>query len=344
MRCPNKISGCGGPGANATCPFCVGLSRNPMMGMPMPSGRSATVNQDRSAQEPRHAPQAVNTGPAHITAFLQDIRRCTNKFTRSRSSLRNLLTHLDNTKRNPVRFTSLQNAKAYCKKPNDRRLAKYDPALRALVNVWGTDRRYQTEVINQPAPAVHRNAFSKHQATWTGLTVTDIPVKNWNGVGPRYQNIQGFSDVDKVKGSAIAWTEIKTLCGAANVESRHEYWLKLGSMAVKPQRSGNRARYVRCFSCAAIAAYTLVNDEQFNSDDIAVVASPAFDHYFTVVGDLSKIRGKFYGGAKAIDLWQGNMNGQLVSDLQGFTYTQGMKIICEFPKAERAQHAALNLT
>ncbi len=342
MPCPKKLPGCGGP-SNPGCDFCLQLASNPIMGFTRPPV------QPRRARPQVRAPQVnapvqvrINTGPEHIRAFMLDIRKANGKFTRKRSSLHRLLNYLDKTKAAPVPFDSVQDAKSHCKKPNDRRLIKYEGALRALAAAWGTAKKYQVVLVAPPQPVVHGNAFQAHSAEWRNLTVTDKPVANWNGEGPRYKLEKGFNFVDMAKGSAIAWTTKKTGCHAKDVESHPEYWLKLGRMASKPNRS-DKKKYVRCFTCAAIAAYTLVKDPQFNGDDIAVVGSSDYDHYFTVVGDLSKIKRGNYAGAKAIDLWQGNMKGASVNNLQGFVYTQGMEVLCEFSKNRRTAHASMNL-
>ena len=293
---------------------------------------------------PRLGPQTqarvarIMTGPAHYQVFQDDLKNRTSKFTQSRSSTKGLLDHLNKTKNNPQPFDSITAAKAYCKKPNDERLKKYEPALKALVRVWGTPNPYHAEAV---VVATHRGGdkYAKHTATWANLTVTDIPT----GVAGKYKLVQGFSDVDKVKGSAIAWTKQKTKCDAEKVESYPQYWMKLGAMASKAQRSGDRKRYVRCFSCAAIAAYTLAKDRDFDSVDIAVVGSQAYDHYFVVVGDLQRIKQKKFSGAKAVDLWQHNLNNsKAVNDLQKFTYAKrGFKIFCELPSDQRSVHAGI---
>jgi hypothetical protein len=279
------------------------------------------------------------TGPTHYNAFEADLKNRTGKLTKGRSSVKGLLDYLQRTKDNPLPFASVDAAKAYCANPNDKRLDKYMPAIRALVNVWGTGNAYQAEVARGAAPR-GGDKYLKHAATWTNLTVTDIPTEEPG----KYKLVQGFSDVDKVKGSAIAWTTMTTKCGAKEVESQPHYWLKLGAMASKPQRSGDRKRYVRCFSCAAIAAYTLVKDHDFDDVDIAVVGAPDYDHYFVVVGDLERIKHKMFGGAKAVDLWQHNLNkkSMAVNDLEGFIYaTRGFNIFCEFPSDQRIAHAAI---
>ncbi|MEW6518190.1 MAG: hypothetical protein AB1461_02140 [Thermodesulfobacteriota bacterium] len=281
----------------------------------------------------------ITTGPAHYNAFLADLKNRTNKFTESRSSVKNLLKYLRDTKDAPLPFASVDAAKAHCKDRNDKRLDKYEPAIRALVRVWGTGTAYQAEVARVAAPR-GGDKFSKHAVTWANLTVTDLPT----GEPGKYKLIQGFSDVDNVKGSAIAWTTSTTKCAANKVESQPHYWLKLGSMASKPQRSGDRKRYVRCFSCAAIAAYTLVKDHDFDDVDIAVVGAPDYDHYFVVVGDLERIKQNKFAGAQAVDLWQHNLDkkSKAVNDLDGFIYVKrGFTIFCEFPSDQRRVHAAI---
>lgn len=338
MPCPKRFPGCSGPGPAAKCSFCKGLSQNPN---PMVGARARQAPQSSRPPSSQTQPRVARivTGPAHFQAFQDDLKKRTGKFTWSRSSTKGLLDHLKKTKSNPQPFDSINAAKAFCKKPKEDRLQKYEPAIKALVRVWGTPNPYRAEAISA---ATHsgRDKYAKHTATWANLTVTDIPTN----VPGKYTLVQGFSDVDTVKGSAIAWAKLQTKCDAEKVESYPEYWIKLGSMASKAQRSGDRKRYVRCFSCAAIAAYTLVKDRDFKEVDIAVVGSQAYDHYFVVVGDLQRIKQKKFSGAKAVDLWQHNLNksSKAVNDLQGFTYAKlGFEIFCEFPSNQRTLHAGI---
>jgi hypothetical protein len=78
---------------------------------------------------------------AHIDGFLDEIKRVNPGFAESRSSLMGLLRQLRNSSANPAAMTLLQ-AKQFCVNPNDRRLVKYDAALRHLLSVWATARPY----------------------------------------------------------------------------------------------------------------------------------------------------------------------------------------------------------
>jgi hypothetical protein len=98
------------------------------------------------------APKPPQKGAAHLTAFENDLKSRTDTFTRSRSSTLGLLNHLEATKNAPVPFKGandaqkLADAKSKCANAADKRLTKYEPALRALVRVWGTNNDYKPEV------------------------------------------------------------------------------------------------------------------------------------------------------------------------------------------------------
>lgn len=90
------------------------------------------------------------TPQQYYESFLADVRGCTRKFTKSRSSLRGLCQHLEREigTNNPRHFDpddgdpakAFNNAKGKCANPNDSRLTKYEPALRRLVKIWGNTR------------------------------------------------------------------------------------------------------------------------------------------------------------------------------------------------------------
>ncbi|MDH0863366.1 hypothetical protein [Mitsuaria sp. GD03876] len=89
------------------------------------------------------------TPAQQIAAFIAHVTDSTDKFTESRSSLRNLLAWLRTPTNQATRLADVAAAKRHCADPNDRRLAKYDPALRSLVVVWGTSNDYAR---TPPAP------------------------------------------------------------------------------------------------------------------------------------------------------------------------------------------------
>ena len=351
MPCPRKVSGCDGPGGQNMCSFCKML-RHPVGGnrSQLQASRARGPVQRRAAPPPlssrargpvqrRPAPPPPSMGPRHYEAFVKDLKSRTKKFTPFWSSTKGLLDFLKKNIKKPTPFASVEEAKKQCKNPKDERLGKYEPALRSLVKVWGTNKPYRSEAVPVRSGG---NKYSKHNKTWSGLTVTDIPTR----IPGKYTLKDGFQHVDTVKGAAIAWTVKKTKCLAENVESKPEYWLKMGFMASKPTRFGLRERYVRCFTCAAIAAYSLVRDSDFNNLDIAVVGVRNYDHYFVVVGSLTSIKRKKHSGCTAVDLWDSNLNNgiQAVNPLQGFKYaSEGLGIRCEFPKEKRKIHANMSL-
>jgi hypothetical protein len=246
--------------------------------------------------------------------------------------------YLWRTKNDPKSFNSVNDAKSKCSNPNDARLDKYADAIEALYRVWGTDNDYRPIPKKRPVPKGW-GMYGKHANTWRGLTVTDLPT---NTPG-QYNLVEGFANVDVLKGTVIKWTSRRTRCRKEAVQDYPHYWLKMGKMASQAMRSEDQSgRYVRCFSCAAIAAYTLVTDTDFNNLDIAVVGAATYDHYFVVVGDLERIKSNNWSEAKAIDLWAGNMGNKFIYRLRGFRYAKhGLKYFCEFPTDQREDHARI---
>jgi hypothetical protein len=103
--------------------------------------------------------QPPRKGAAHLAAFESDLKSRTDTFTKSRSSTLGLLNHLEATKNNPLALQGANDAqkvldaKNKCAKPGDKRLTKYEPAIRALVRVWGTNNDYKPEVGGTATPA-----------------------------------------------------------------------------------------------------------------------------------------------------------------------------------------------
>ena len=91
------------------------------------------------------------TPAQQIAAFIAHVTASTDKFTESRSSLRNLLAWLRNPANQHTRLADVAAAKQRCADPGDRRLAKYNAPLASLVAVWGTTHDYARNV---PAPVV----------------------------------------------------------------------------------------------------------------------------------------------------------------------------------------------
>jgi len=100
---------------------------------------------------------------AHIDGFLDEIKRVNPGFAESKSSLMGLLRHLRNSSANPAVMILLQ-ARQFCVNPNDRRLPKYDIALRHLVSVWATVRPYPGRIL--AAVAVVRQFNWVHMTPW----------------------------------------------------------------------------------------------------------------------------------------------------------------------------------
>jgi len=96
-------------------------------------------------------------GPRHYEAFVKDLKSRTKKFTPFWSSTKGLLDFLKKNIKKPTPFASVEEAKKQCKNPKDERLGKYEPAIRSLVKVWGTNRPYKAEpLVVVAAPAVAR--------------------------------------------------------------------------------------------------------------------------------------------------------------------------------------------
>ena len=82
----------------------------------------------------------------HFEAFLADVRRANRTFKESKSSLKGLIQHLRSEIADPHPITYDQ-AKQKTENPYDRRLAKYESALRRLAKAWGTSNPYIDEAV-----------------------------------------------------------------------------------------------------------------------------------------------------------------------------------------------------
>lgn len=81
-------------------------------------------------------------GVEHYNAFRADLRTCTNKFTRRRSSLKGLMDHMWKSRTNPVGFKDRADALRHCSDVNDKRIPKYHAAIDRMVTCWGTQKPY----------------------------------------------------------------------------------------------------------------------------------------------------------------------------------------------------------
>jgi hypothetical protein len=81
-------------------------------------------------------------GEEHYRAFREDLKTCTTKLTRRRSSLKGLLDDMWAAKENPRKYFSSEIAIRKCKNPRDSRINKYRPAIRRMVTVWGSELPY----------------------------------------------------------------------------------------------------------------------------------------------------------------------------------------------------------
>jgi hypothetical protein len=77
-----------------------------------------------------------------MDGFLAELKRMNPRFNESRSSLRGLLTHLQNTKFNPTPLMTVPQACQRCTNPRDSRLTKYQDAIAHLVGVWASIKPY----------------------------------------------------------------------------------------------------------------------------------------------------------------------------------------------------------
>jgi len=166
MACPH------GKPSWMVCPKCNPQLRNIMIpAAPMPpttpSPTPATtptrivsprrlppaLPQTRLPAQPRVVKPAVavvrgRMGRQHFQAFLGDLEKINNKFTRSRSSVAGLLDFLEKQIASPTPFAGqnehakVLTALGKCQNPNDARLIKYHDAIKRMVGVWGTDRSY----------------------------------------------------------------------------------------------------------------------------------------------------------------------------------------------------------
>lgn len=125
-------------------------------------------------------------GPEHYDVFRNDLRSCTNKFTRRRSSLKGLMDHMWQSRDAPLAFDDRADALKYCVNTADPRIVKYHGAIDRMVTCWGTEKPYPATVENklgalaEQEAGQHANAvleaYEKHYLPTMkkGLTMGDL--------------------------------------------------------------------------------------------------------------------------------------------------------------------------
>ncbi|MDI1443675.1 hypothetical protein [Polyangium sp. 6x1] len=183
-------------------------------------------------------------------------------------------------------------------------------------------------------------ALAPHVATLKNIEITDRPT----GVPGAYDFTAGnvFAEQDRNHAN-IDTTEVRE-----NKQYEPKLWLRLGRRVVTPQTDGKG--YGRCFSCAAAAIYKMVMDPAFDDYMIEHVGAEDYDHHLVLVdrpsatgvngNGLNDGKAAWLSSAAAIDVWQGNLNGntKYASIASDNVYVAGstLKWFCAFPPSRRA--------
>ena len=154
-----------------------------------------------------------------------------------------------------------------------------------------------------PAPR-YQEVYDKaksYKEVWDQIEISDIPT----GAPGVYEHTKNDLYTTSAKGAAQAHAIAGTGCDMSAVGQKPEYWIKLGQLTINNGVG-------RCFSCAAVAAYTLVKDPAFDAFIIDVAGSAAYDHHFVVLSSSGARVGKtktiWPESSIAIDIWQGNLS------------------------------------
>jgi hypothetical protein len=349
---------------------------NPLVALPVRIGRghppivqpvAPRIQRQPVELRPPPPPPRLRNGPAHLEAFTTDLKSRTTTFTRKRSSILGLLEYLEQEKDNPLPFPGsneqlrIASARSKCHKSHDPRLTKYEPAIKALVKVWGSNLAYTPVQVGMAFPQVRGGSLvdnaNTHRKTWSVITITDRPTGEFDSHNRPIYDYSHLKDgqapqVESDGATAAGWA----LGGKpGDHQVKPAYWLKLGKLAL------NR-KLGKCFSCAAAAVYTLVHDPNFDRYRIEVVGCADTDHYIVVVGRsggrnrrVTLQRNPYLGigpasgwGAAAIvvDIWQANHNNEVpAKKATDCIYTKEANVnyprFCCFEPSERKAHREL---
>jgi hypothetical protein len=204
--------------------------------------------------------------------------------------------------------------------------ASSGPELKPKIIVTQTKTVEKKEKKKEKKKETKKNVLSllkRHSKEWSGIEITDEPTDK-PGV---YKYTEKDKQTTNIKGSAAV--KLKDKVAYNEITEAPEYWAELGRLVAKH-------KFGRCYSCAALAVYTLVMDTSYDDLLIAVVGNEAFDHQFVVVGtesDISEQKGY------AIDIWQSNVDGKtpFVMPVNENIYSKGAKLACVLHPEDRAK-------
>jgi hypothetical protein len=261
-------------------------------------------------------PPRSTKGQEHFDAFLKDVKGRTNWFTRSKSSIKGLLDFLEANIGNPKPFAGgspdaqLNGAIGHCANRRDERIGKYEPAIRALVAVWGSNRLYVEEPkgsLKAAAPsATALSGLARDRATAEALLqkpeMRKIAVMDADT--PGYNGSPGAIALCKRMEYDANFNSYKT--SHSTLPNTVDKWVGLGTRT-KKWGLGN------CHQCMA-AAFAELKAAPGWSSTIELVrfeAGGKSGHHFLVVGrpKLSVPFGQTtdWGNAFVADLWLQNL-------------------------------------
>jgi hypothetical protein len=190
--------------------------------------------------------------------------------------------------------------------------------------------------VRSPAPIVpeHSAAVLKHAEKWKLVRITDIPA----GPPGEYKIDPQDAMTVQVLRAAASGRVLKDLAAdksvtKATVVKTPEFWIQVGRLlSVQKEPMG------RCFSCAGLAAYTLVMDPYFDGFEICVMGAPRYDHHFLCFGPPGTIKAKT---GYAIDIWQGNLDKtfKYLEPMSTFKYLSlGSEVFATLAPKDRTKH------
>jgi hypothetical protein len=314
----------------------------------------------RRQPPPPPPPAIVKTGPAHILAFEADLKSRTGTFTKSRSSTLDLFNYLETTKHDPTPFAGaseplkVQAAKAKCKNAADSRLAKYEPALRALVRVWGTGKPYVAEVGGSTSPVVpapvSSGSWSKSKIeTWINDVAGELdkfkPMAVLDaGAFPGDINPSKKQEVlDRAAKYPVPQGSAGSTMGDAFMSQQSTAW-SITALKSVYEKVHSEKRGV-CTSFARAAAYVLtVGRPSGPRIELVSYRNPKKNriaHVFVVLGRKGGLEGgklpdksNWGSDTMIVDAWLGAMGWGIVSDVDAFPkkgYLTNLSVLMERP-------------
>lgn len=291
------------------------LPTAPHRGPVPPSGQNRGPALPSANLAPPLPPRSTK-GQEHFDAFLKDVKGRTNWFTRSKSSVKGLLDFLEANIGDPKPFAGgspdakLTAAIGHCDNRRDERIVKYEPAIRSLVAVWGSNRPYVEEPkgsVKAAAPsAAALGGLAKDRAT--AQTLLQKPemrkIAVMDADTPGYDGSPGAVELCK----RMQWDPNfpKYANSHMTLPNTEEKWVGLGTRT-KQWGLGN------CHQCMA-AAFAELKAAPGWSSTIELVrfeAGGKSGHHFLVVGrpnlSVPFSQTADWGNAFVADLWLQNL-------------------------------------